>query len=172
MAFLLCGSNGKPLRWPPHTHAVYDQLPLSAGRACDCLLTNRMQLSWWDVVRVTTSCLMRPHLPSNHGPRDSACSFREVHVAKNHGCPWGLEGSLQATVSKKLGPSVLQFAKVNSVNNLNELGSRFFPSQAFPWDLIAALGDPKQRINASCAQSPAHMNCGISMYSFKPVTSW
>ena len=171
MAFLLCGSDGKPLRWLPHIHVLYNQLPLSAGRACNHLLTNRIQLSWWDVTHMTMSCLMRPQLPSDHGPRDSACWFSKVHVTKKHGWPWGLEGSLQATVSKKLGPSVLQFGKMNSVNNLNELESRFFPGQTFPWDLIAALGDPKQMINASCGLP--HMECGIAtMYSFKPVTSW
>lgn len=48
--------------------------------------------------------------------------------------------------------------KPNSVNSLNELGSGFFPSQAFRWEhslpdsFISALLDSEQRIQGSHAQ--------------------
>lgn len=42
----------------------------------------------------------------------------------------GAEGSLQVTGSKKLDPHTYRCKGMNSANNLRELRSEFFPSQA------------------------------------------
>lgn len=154
-----------------HTHAVYDQLLLSA---VGLWLSSHQQnaVAGGMSLMTTSQVFTRPQLPSDHGPRDSACSFREVHAAKNHGCPWGTWGQFPGNSQQETRAPSPTIQEGEFCQQPKWAWKQILPSQAFPWDLIAALGDPKQRINASCAQSPAHMNCGISMYSFKPVTSW
>ena len=62
------------------------------------------------------------------GPPSVGCGcVGKPHMAKDCGKPVGAEGGRQQTGSKKVRPSVLQPAGIESCQQLHELGSEFFP---------------------------------------------
>lgn len=58
----------------------------------------------------------------------------EVHMPGPCGHPPGPEGRLQPTYSENRRPSVINHKEVSSANSLNEMRSRFFPSQDSTWE--------------------------------------
>lgn len=93
------------------------------------------------------------------GQSDAPCPFDELSCFLEKPRWQGPDGILQPTVSKRLGPQSYSHKESHPSNNPNELGGRFFPSQASRCKhssvsiLTAALWDHEQNTQWSCAQT-------------------
>lgn len=106
---------------PSDIHDLCNLPPLSTGRICDLLWSTQygkvmgcqsLRLGYIVSWRLRLAGLMK----------HAAMSRKPTHSEE-----------LQLTINKKSGPSVIRPQDMLSANNLNELESRFLPSQAPRW---------------------------------------